>query len=43
MNVQKQAIHLLHGVTLKKCLGGVKRPNLKAVRIQQKSDGVEGA
>ena len=43
MNVQKQAIHLLHGASLKKCLGGVKRPNLKAVRIQQKSDGVEGA
>ena len=43
MNVQKKAIDLVPGVTLKKCLGGVKRPNLKAVRIQQKSDGVECA
>jgi hypothetical protein len=43
MNIQKKAIDLLHGVTLKKCLGGVKGPNLKAVRIQQKRDRVECA
>ena len=43
MNVQKQAINLLHGVALEKRLGGVKGADVKAVRIQQQPDGVESA
>ena len=33
----------LRGATLKECLGGAKEFGFKAVRIQQKSDGVECA
>jgi hypothetical protein len=43
MNIQKKAIDLPDSVTLKKCLGGVEGPNLKAVRIQQQPDRVECA
>ena len=43
MNIQKKAIDLVPGVTLEKCLGGVKGADLKAMGIQQKSDGVECA
>jgi hypothetical protein len=43
MNVQKQAIDVFGGITLKKCLGRVEDPGFKTVRIQQEPDGVECA
>src|SRR5580704_15269773 len=43
MDVQKKAIDRLSDIALKKCLGGVEDQGCKAVRVQQKPDGVECA